>query len=169
MKREIKLLDRGFFEKPFMDSKASTRTVSRKELILGHLIGPLGLIFVVNTIAALVEKFFTQQTGAIYGAANVDMIRVMGSRYEIVMTVAKLLAVATGLLNGWLIQHTKSRQGRMRPWYLIFGFISIMIGCLIFLFPGGGGLGESYWFYFFFLVICYNTIGSSFFTFSETR
>lgn len=163
MKREIKLLGRGFFEKPFMDSKASARTVSRKELILGHLIGPLGLIFVVNTIAALVEKFFTQQTGAIYGAANVDMIRVMGSRYEIVMTAAKLLAVATGLLNGWLIQHTKSRQGRMRPWYLIFGFISIIIGCLIFLFPGGGGLGESYWFYFFFLVICYNTIGSSFF------
>lgn len=161
--KTISLLSHSLFEKPFMDSKAATRTVSKKELILGHLIGPLGLIFVVNTIAALVEKFFTQQTGAIYGAANVEMIQLMGGRYEWVMTFAKLLAVAVGLVNGWLIQHTKSRQGRMRPWYLIFGFVSIILGCLIFLFPGGGGLGESYWYYFFFLVICYHTVGSAYY------
>lgn len=163
MSKEITLLQKGLFDKPFMDSRAKTRTVSRKELILGHLIGPLGLIFVVNTIAALVEKFFTQQTGAIYGVDNIPMIQAMGGRYEVVMTTAKLLAVAIGLLNGWLIQHTRSRQGRMRPWYLIFGFVSIILGCLMFLFPGGGGLGESYWYYFFFLVICYHTVGSSYF------
>ena len=87
--REIKLLEHGLFEKKFMDSRAKTEAVSKKELILGHLIGPLGLIFVVNTIAALVEKFFTQQTGAIYGTANVAMIQEMGAHYEVVMTVAK--------------------------------------------------------------------------------
>lgn len=163
MRKGITLLDRGLFEKPFMDSKATTRTVSRKELILGHLIGPLGLIFVVNTIAALVEKFFTQQTGAMYGVGNVEMIQVMGGRYEWIMTLAKILGIGIALLNGWLIQHTKSRQGRMRPWYLIFGFASIAIGSLIFLFPGGGGLGENYWYFFFFLLLCYHTIGSSYF------
>lgn len=161
--KEITLLDHGLFEKSFMDSKAAVHSVTKKEKILGHLIGPLGLIFVVNTIAALVEKFFTQQTGAMYGTANVEMIQAMGGKYEIVMTIAKILAVGMGLLNGWLIQHTKSRQGRLRPWYLIFGFVSIIIGCLIFLFPGPNALGESYWYYFFFLLICYHTIGSSFF------
>ena len=161
--KEIKLLEHGLFEKKFMDSRVQTDAVSKKELILGHLVGPLGLIFVVNTIAALVEKFFTQQTGAIYGTANVAMIQEMGGRYEVVMTVAKILGIATGLLNGWLIQHTCSRQGRLRPWHLIYGFVSIAIGCLIFLFAGDTGLGESYWFYFFFLVICFNTIGSSYF------
>ena len=50
------LLSGGLFDKPFMDSRATTQTVSTKEWVLGHLIGPLGLIFVVNTIAALVEK-----------------------------------------------------------------------------------------------------------------
>jgi GPH family glycoside/pentoside/hexuronide:cation symporter len=160
--KQITLLDHGLFEKPFMDSKVKTRTLSRKELILGHLVGPLGLIFVVNTIAALVEKFFTQQTGAMYGTENVAMIQQMGGVYEVVMTVAKLLAIAMGLFTGWLMQHTRSRQGRMRPWHLIFGFISIAIGGLIFLFPGTT-LGENYWYYFFFLLICYNTVGSSFF------
>ena len=162
MKREIALLKNSIFEKPFMDSKVPPHTVSKKERILGHLVGPLGLIFVVNTIAALVEKFFTQQTGAMYGTTNVAMVQEMGGRYEVVMTVAKILAVGVGLLNGWLIQHTQSRQGRMRPWYLIFGFVSIAIGGLIFLFPGNT-LGESYWYYFFFLLICYNTVGSSYF------
>ena len=156
------LLSGGLFDKPFMDSRATTQTVSTKEWVLGHLVGPLELIFVVNTIAALVEKFFTQQTGAMYGVDNVAMIMKMGGVYEVVMTVAKILAMGTGLLNGWLIQHTQCRQGRMRPWYLIFGFISIIIGSLIFLFPGKT-LGEAYWYYFFFLLICYHTIGSSYF------
>lgn len=156
------LLSGGLFDKPFMDSKANTNSVSTKEWVLGHLIGPLGLIFVVNTIAALVEKFFTQQTGAMYGVNNVDMIRQMGGWYEIIMTTAKVLAVGIGLLNGWLIQKTESRQGRMRPWHLIFGFISIAIGGLIFLFPGNT-LGNAYWYYFFFLLICYHTVGSSYF------
>ena len=156
------LLSGGLFDKPFMDSKANTNSVSTKEWVLGHLIGPLGLIFVVNTIAALVEKFFTQQTGAMYGVNNVDMIRQMGGWYEIIMTTAKVLAVGIGLLNGWLIQKTESRQGRIRPWHLIFGFISIAIDGLIFLFPGNT-LGEGYWVYFFFLLICYHTVGSSYF------
>jgi GPH family glycoside/pentoside/hexuronide:cation symporter len=162
MKKDITLLSRGLFEKPFMDTKVTTLSVSKKERILGHLIGPLGLIFVVNTVAALVEKFFTQQTGAMYGVGNVEMVKTMGSRYEVVMTVAKILAVGLGLLNGWLLQHTSSRQGRMRPWHLVFGFISIAVGGLIFLFPGTT-LGENYWYYFFFLLIAYHTVGSTFF------
>ena len=162
MSKQITLLSKGLFEKPFMDSKVKTRSVSRKEWILGHLIGPLGLIFVVNTIAALVEKFFTQQTGAMYGTENIEMIQKMGGYYEVVMTVAKLLGLGLGLVNGWLMQHTRSRQGRMRPWHLIFGFCSIAIGATIFLFPGTT-LGESYWYYFFFLLICYHTVGSNYF------
>lgn len=156
------LLSNSIFEKSFMDSKANTDHLTTKEWVLGHLIGPLGLIFVVNTIAALVEKFFTQQTGAMYGVENIEMIKQMGGYYEIVMTLAKILAVGFGLINGLLIQKTNSRQGRMRPWFLIFGFVSIAVGGLIFLFPGRT-LGDAYWYYFFFLLICYHTVGSSYF------
>ena len=162
MKKDIQLLHGGLFDKPIMDSRVKSRAMTKKELILGHLVGPLGLIFVVNTIAALVEKFFTQQTGAMYGTENIEMIQKMGGYYEVVMTVAKLLGLGLGLVNGWLMQHTKSRQGRMRPWHLIFGFCSIAIGATIFLFPGTT-LGESYWYYFFFLLICYHTVGSNYF------
>lgn len=160
---KIALLHNGLFEKPFMDSRIKTRSVTWKERIFGHLVGPLGLIFVINGIAGLVEKFFTQQAGAMYGVENVQMIQTLGGRYETVMTVAKVLAILVSLLVGWMIQHTESRQGRFRPWHLIFGFVSIIIGCLIFLFAGSNTLGENYWLYFFFLIICYNTVGCTFF------
>ena len=163
MKNESKgLLSGGLWDKKFMDSKVTTEKVTTKEKILGHLIGPLGLIFVVNTIAALVEKFFTQQTGAMYGVDNVAMVQQMGGYYELIMTIAKILVVGMGLLNSWLISKTKSRHGRLRPWYLIFGFVSIIIGFLIFLFPGTT-LGESYWYYFFILLVAYHTVGSTYF------
>ena len=87
MAKESKgLLSGGLFAKPIMDSRVKTRAVSKKEKLLGHLLGPLGLIFVVNTIAALVEKFFTQQVGAMYGTGNVEMIQKMGGYYEVIMT-----------------------------------------------------------------------------------
>lgn len=162
----ITLLDKGLFEKKFMDSKARTRTVSKKEKILGHLIGPLGLIFVVNTIAAVVEKFLTQQAGIMY--ADDALRAAVGTQYELVMTITKFIGVAIGLLNSWLISHTKSRQGRMRPWYLIFGFISIIVGCTIFIGAGPSainwaGNGKAYWIYFFTLIAIYQTIGSLYF------
>ncbi len=162
MKKQITLLNRGLFAQPFMDSRVKTRTVSKWEKLWGHTLGPLGLIFVVNTIAALVEKFFTQQTGVLYGEGNIEMVKPMGGYYEVIMTATKLLSMAWGLFTSWLVQKTQCRQGRMRPWHLIFGFVSIAVGCLIFLFPGND-LGGSYWYYFFFLLICYHTIGSHFF------
>lgn len=97
-----------------------------------------------------------------YGEGNAAMISAMGKKYEMVMTVAKILAVVTGLLVSWLISHTKSKQGRLRPWYLIFGFCSVAIAATIFLFSGNT-LGDNYWYYFFTLLICYHTIGTSYF------
>ena len=37
MTKTIKLLSHGLFEKPFMDSRVKSRTLSKKEEILGHL------------------------------------------------------------------------------------------------------------------------------------
>ena len=159
--KEITKIKKSILNTKFFDSKIKTCSVSRKEKYLGHLIGPLGLILVVNTVAALVEKFFTQQVGAMYGEGNAAMISAMGKKYEMVMTVAKILAVATGLLVSWLIS-AQSQQGRLRPWYLIFGFCSVAIAATIFLFSGNT-LGDNYWYYFFTLLICYHTIGTSYF------
>lgn len=164
--KEINLLSKGIFNSRLLDSRVKTRAVSRREKIFGHLIGPLGMIFIVNTIAGLVEKFFMQMVGLTYpagpdGSAN-PLAQAMGDEYQLVVMIARILMVGVGILNGWLLSHTKCKQGRMRPWYLIFSFLTIIIGVLIFLFSLDL-FGEAYWVYFFILLACYHTIGTTYF------
>ncbi len=164
--KQIELLSKGLFNSKLLDSRVTTRAVSKKEKILGHLVGPLGLIFIVNTIAALVEKFFMQQVGVIYpagidGTAN-PLAQAMGDEYQLVVMIARFIMVGMGVLNGWLISHTKSKQGRLRPWFLIFSFMLVIIGVLIFLFSPEI-MGDSYWTYFFILLVCYHAVGTTFF------
>lgn len=164
--KQIELLSKGLFNSKLLDSRVTTRAVSKKEKILGHLVGPLGLIFIVNTIAALVEKFFMQQVGIIYpagidGTAN-PLAQAMGDEYQLVVMIARFIMVGMGVLNGWLISHTKSKQGRLRPWFLIFSFMLVIIGVLIFLFSPEI-MGDSYWIYFFILLVCYHAVGTTFF------
>ncbi len=163
--KEINLLQKGIFNAKALDSRCKTRAVTKKEKILGHLIGPLGMIFIVNTIAALVEKFFMQMVGLTYPAADGvtdPMSAALGEQYQLVMMIIKFVGVGVALLNSWLVSHTACKQGRFRPWYLIYSLASVVIGALIFLFSPNL-FGEAYWVYFFIMLACYNLIGASFF------
>ena len=150
----------NFFDSKIFKSRVTTRTVSTKEKILGHLIGPLGLIFIINTIAALVEKFFTQQVGAMY-ANNIDKITQMGTVYETVMTITKLVGIVTGILIPLLISKTKSSNGRFRTLYPFFGILSVILGCTIFL--RSDNVTDKFWITFFILLGVYHTVACTFF------
>ena len=146
---------KGLLER-ILGSKVNTTGVSWKEKYLGHLIGPLGLILVVNTVAALVEKFFTQQS-AIMFQGNPEGLSGIGTTYEILMTITKILAVVFSIACGYLIEKIPSKYGRFRPIYFLVGILTLIVCCLMFLFPGTT-LGESYWFYFFTMFVVYNVI-----------
>ena len=82
MKERSALLSHGLFEKPFMDSKARTTTVTKKELILGHVVGPLGLIMLINTIASLIEIYIMKQMSvAVTGEVTSQAYRDLGTLY----------------------------------------------------------------------------------------
>ena len=157
------LLSRGLFEQPFMDSRIRTRSVTMKELVLGHVIGPLGLIMVINTIAALLEIFIMKQmSAAVGGNVNDPMYTELGDVYYWVSFITRLLAMPMGLVTGYLMQRTKSRQGRMRPWYLIFGIIALSVGVLMFIKPIPSS-EEAYWIYFYITYVVYNLLGLAFY------
>jgi len=157
------LLSRGLFEKPFMDSKVTTRSVTRKELILGHVIGPLGLIMLINTIASLLEIYIMRQMSmAVSGDVTGEAYKNLGTIYYWVALGTRLAAMPMGIFTGYLMQHTRSRQGRMRPWYLIFGFVAILTGILFFLKPVPSS-NYSFWIYFYITYVVYNLLGTSFY------
>ncbi len=126
--KEIKLLSKGIFEKKIMDSHVHTRTMTTKEFVLGHLVGPLGMIMLVNVIGALSELYYTEQVpiDTIYGTGT----------YMAISVSRQVLSLLMGLFNGWLVQHTNSRQGRIRPWSLVGGLIASLSAVFMFLVPG---------------------------------
>lgn len=163
MKREKWFLEGGLFDRPFMDSRVRTRSVTTKELILGHVVGPLGLIMLINTIASLLEIYIMKQMSvAVGGDVTGEAYRHLGTVYYWAAFITRFLAMPIGLLTGYLMQHTRSRQGRMRPWYLIFGFIAIVTGVLLFLKPLPSS-EEGYWVYFYLIYILYNLFGLCFY------
>lgn len=169
MAKEITLLNKGLFEKPFMDSKVKTRSVTRKELILGHVVGPLGLIMLINTIASLMEIYIMKQMSvAVHGDVTSEAYRHLGSVYYWVALGTRLLGLPMGIFTGWLMQHTKSRQGRMRPWYLIFGFVAIFTGFLMFMKPMPSS-ESGYWVFFYLIFVVYSLLGTCFYYLFNTN
>lgn len=158
MKKEIRLLGKGLFETRLMDSKVKSRAVSTKEKVLGHLVGPLGMIMLVNTIAALVELFFTEQVplDTIYGPGT----------YLGMTIISRALGTVMGLIMGWIMQHTVSKQGRARPWYLICSLVAIITGLGMFIVPD---LTEDiYLVYVYTFYVVYNVIGlAMYYTFNN--
>lgn len=151
--RDIRLLKRGLFETKLMDSRIKSNTVTTSEKIIGHMIGPLGLVMLVNTIAALVELFFTEQ---------VPLDSIYGRGTYLGMTVtSRILGTVMGILTGWVIQHTVSRQGRIRPWYLITGIIAILSGLGMFIVPEL--TDDLYIVYVYAFYVVYSVIGLSFY------
>ena len=169
MKERSALLSHGLFEKPFMDSKVKTPTVTRKELILGHVLGPLGLIMLINTIASLIEIYIMKQMSiAVTGEVTSQAYRDLGTLYYWMALATRLAAMPMGVVTGHLMQRTKSRQGRMRPWYLIFGFVAIFTGVLMFLKPFPSSKG-SFWGYFYIIYVVYHVLGTCFYYLFNTN
>lgn len=163
MKQQHAFLSHGLFNKPFMDSRVKTRSVTKKELILGHIVGPLGLIMLINTIASLVEIYIMKQMSvAVGGDVTGKAYRHLGSVYYWMALATRILSMPMGMVTGYLMQHTKSRQGRMRPWYLIFGFVAIITGVLMFFKPSPSS-EHSFWVYFYIIFVVYNVLGTSFY------
>lgn len=163
------LLSHGLFEQHFMDSKATTRSVTMKELVLGHVIGPLGLIMLINTIASLLEIYIMKQMSlAVGGDVTGEAYKSLGTLYYWMAMGTRILAMPMGLVTGYLMQHTKSRQGRMRPWYLIFGFVAIFTGMLMFLKPAPSSEG-GFWVYFYLTYVIYHLLGTCFYYLFNTN
>ena len=163
MKQQHAFLSHGLFNKPFMDSRVKTRSVTKKELILGHIVGPLGLIMLINTIASLVEIYIMKQMSvAVGGDVTGKAYRHLGSVYYWMALATRILSMPMGMVTGYLMQHTKSRQGRMRPWYLIFGIVAIITGVLMFFKPSPSS-EHSFWVYFYIIFVVYNVLGTSFY------
>lgn len=134
-------LEKGLFDKDFMQTKVKSNRISVAERVLGYILGPGFVYLQYSTVSSLKELFL------------MDVVRineVYGSTYTYMyMTIATTII---GILFGFLLNHitekTASRAGRFRPYVLIGNILLAISGLLIFLSPFEyGSKGYLVWLY----------------------
>ncbi len=103
--------------------------ITPTERFLGHLIGPLGYTFVSYFLSSYLNVYYTD----VCGLGSLWNGRFM-SIYPIVV---KLASVFTFLLAGWLIDRTRTRFGKARPWILVSAALIPVSAFALFWVPEG--------------------------------
>lgn len=129
----MKFLQHGLFEKDFMQSKATTHSMSAKEKALGYLLGPGFVVLYTLTVSSLREMYYMQ-------VIPIDTLFGLGS-YMKMQTTTSILGVITSFLISYITEHTVSRAGRFRPYVFIGTILMCLSGMAMFWTPFAQGSG----------------------------
>ena len=151
MKREF--MKKSIFEKPFMNSRISSDEMTMKEKILGYLIGPFGMLALQSVVNQLAELYYTE-------IFYIDQIFGVGT-YLIMSWITKIVSMFAGLLVAYVVEHSDSSQGKIRPFVLIGQLLCAVSAFLMFAIPEIGHAGKLIWVYVF--NILYNGFGLTMF------
>ena len=110
-----------------MDSRITSANVTNKERWLGYFLGPGGVILLNGILATYLNVFYTDviKVGWIWGGAFLLVFPI----------VSKIIDAITNIIMGQMIERTKSRQGKARPWLLLSGPILLLSVILLFTVP----------------------------------
>lgn len=112
-----------------LDSRIHSANTENKEKWLGYFVGPMGAAFLNATLMSYLNMFYTDVldlgNAYVWSAAFLTLFPV----------ISKIVDAITNIIMGQMIDRTKTRQGKARPWILISApFVSIFY-ILLFLIP----------------------------------
>ena len=117
----------GLFDKPIMSSKIKTASMTVMEKILGYLLGPFGILAFVAVVNQLTELYYTE-------IFYIDQIFGAGS-YLLMTWITKAVGIVAGLFIAYIVEHSASKEGRVRPLILIGCLLSAVSGFFMFFIP----------------------------------
>lgn len=117
----------GLFDKPIMSSKIKTASMTVMEKILGYLLGPFGILAFVAVVNQLTELYYTE-------IFYIDQIFGAGS-YLLMTWITKAVGIVAGLFIAYIVEHSASKEGRVRPLILIGCLLSALSGFFMFFIP----------------------------------
>lgn len=150
-KKAIKFFKKGLFETKFMDSKIHTHEMSRKEKILGFMVGPFGVAALMAVVTQLRELYYTE-------IFYID--RIFGPHTYLIMSwVTIIFGAILGVLFGYVVEHNVSRQGKIRPLIFIGSIVASIAAFFLFFVPefNGNNVLRLIWVYVF--NILYQAVG----------
>ena len=113
------------FNSPKMDSRIKSANTQRSERLLGFLVGPMLLYMMYYAVAGTyLTQFYT------------DVLGLAGGFIVWMPFISKIVDAITNILMGRIIDKTRTRQGKARPWIFISGALITIAGILLYTVPG---------------------------------
>jgi len=120
-----------------LDSRISGHDTTGKERWFGYLIGPTGALLLNAVLATYLNVYYTDVLG---------LTSLGGGAFLVIFPiVSKILTAITNVIMGYIIDRTRTRQGKARPWLLLSAPLVSLAGILLFLVPEAGTTLQVIW------------------------
>lgn len=119
------------------NSKVHSKNVEGKEKWFGYLLGPCGALLLNAVLATYLNVYYTDV---------LKLTTVWGGMFLVVFPlVSKVIDAITNVLMGYIIDRTRTKQGKARPWLLLSAPLLFVTGILLFLVPSGNQTLQIVW------------------------
>lgn len=120
-----------------LNSKIKSKNVTNKEKWLGYLIGPAGALLLNAVLATYLNVYYTDV---------LDLTTIWSGIFlTIFPIVSKIIDAITNVIMGYIIDRTKTKQGKARPWLLLSAPLLAITGILLFVVPNGSTTLQVIW------------------------
>ena len=127
-----------FFASPRLDSRIKSANVQKSEQWLGYFASPM-----------LLYMAYYGMSGSYLNQFYVDVLKlggIAGGMFLVLLPIlSKVFDAVTNLLMGMIIDRTRTRQGKVRPWVLIAGPCVTLAGIMLYCVPKMSLMGQAIW------------------------
>ncbi len=117
--------------------------VTKKEKWLGYLLGPAGALLLNAVLATYLNVYYTDVLNLtpLWGGVFLTVFPI----------VSKVIDAVTNILMGQIIDRTRTKEGKARPWLFLSAFLVPVTGILLFTVPESSDTVKALW-----VMISYN-------------
>lgn len=111
--------------------------VTAKEKWLGYLLGPAGALLLNAVLATYLNVYYTDV---------LKLTTLWGGAFLVVFPiVSKIIDAITNVLMGYIIDRTRTKEGKARPWLLLSAPLVAVTGVLLFTVPNASETVQVIW------------------------
>ncbi len=142
---------RELLQRKVFDSRIKSMDTTRKERWLGYLFGPAGTLLLNAVLATYLNVYYTDVLG---------LTHLWGGAFLVVFPIlSKIIDAFANIVMGYIIDRTKTKQGKARPWLLLSAPLLSLSGILLFAVPDTSSTVQVIW-----VMLSYNLYYSFSFT-----
>ncbi len=118
-------------------SRVRSESVTQGEKWLGYLVGPAGALLFNAVLATYLNVFYTDvlKLTGVWGGAFLMIFPI----------VSKVIDAITNVVMGQIIDRTRHREGKARPWLLLSAILMPITGILLFAVPSASETVQVIW------------------------